>query len=271
MNQNNLNVDQSQPKNVPFQFDDFSDDFNIDENSFKPVTKGLGFHQESARKQFTPAQIKATKLSTQPSSMSSTLPTAKLPKTANFELGKSVARNVEEKSSLTLSGASASKGALAAFYGEAEVKIEEKMEMKESKKDMVKNRVEANAVNQFLAFIVDILLVLSFTVATIAALVAVSRIDVQILFKVISIQDQIIFGSSLFIIYYLLYFTILDLNASPGKSLMKMRLYTASGKNVAVKHTFSRALITLLSLPALMLPTVLDFQGRLSGTKVFKD
>jgi len=270
MNQNNLNVDQSQPKKVPFQFDDFSDDFNIDENSFKPVTKGLGFHQESARKQFTPAQIKATKLSTQPSSMSS-LPTAKLPKTANFELGKSVARNVEEKSSLALSGASASKGALAAFYGEAELKIEEKIEMKESKKDMGKNRVEANAVNQFLAFVVDILLVLSFTVATIAALVAVSRIDVQILFKVISIQDQIIFGSSLFIIYYLLYFTILDLNASPGKSLMKMRLYTASGKNVAVKHTFSRALITLLSLPALMLPTVLDFQGRLSGTKVFKD
>lgn len=267
MNQNNLNVEQSPIKKVPFQFDDLTDDFNIDENSFKPVTKGLGFHQESKRKQFTPAQIKATKLSTQPSA----LPTAQLPKTASFELGKSVVRNVEEKSLSLSSNGAASKGALAAFYGEAETKFEERVEIKDTKKETTKNRVEANAVNQFLAFVVDILLVLSFTLATIAALVAVSRIDVQILFNVISVQDQIIFGSSLFIIYYLLYFTILDLNASPGKSLMKMRLYTANGKNVAVKHTFSRALITLLSLPALMLPTVLDFQGRLSGTKVFKD
>ena len=51
---------------------------------------------------------------------------------------------------------------------------------------------------------------------------------------------------------------------------MGIRLLRTNDKNVEVKHTFTRALISLLSFVALFLPMVIDFQGRLSDTKVVK-
>lgn len=270
MNQNDHNHDQLnslKSKTVPLNIPDFMDDINIDESSFKPVTKGLGFHQEVKQKQFTPAPVSATKLHHEPLSK-------------NTEIGKSIAKSFDHKkvaktSTSLVPSTNTPKSALAAFYGESTTASSttdiEKVETTIlSKKETIK-RADASMYAQFVAYIVDLALVISFTVATIAALVLVSRIDYKILFQVISLHDQVVFGSSLFIIYYLLYFTILDLNASPGKSLMGIRLYTAVGKNVSTKHTFGRALITLLSTAALTLPTLLDFQGRLSGTKVFKD
>lgn len=271
MNQNEQNHDHLnliKSKSVSINIPDFMDDLDIDESSFKPVTKGLGFHQEVKQKQYTPASVVATKL--QHDSM----------KKSN-EIGRSIAKSFDEKKSLKNAaiGASAStpKGALAAFYGEASSSMNsaisetEKVETTLLNKKEITKKDDASMYAQFFAYLIDLALVASFTMATIAALVAVSRIDYRILLQVISTKDQVVFGSSLFIIYYLLYFTILDLNASPGKSLMGIRLFTASGKNVSTKHTFGRALITLLSIAALTLPTLLDFQGRLSGTKVFKD
>ena len=95
-------------------------------------------------------------------------------------------------------------------------------------------------------------------------------IQFQILSRLISTQDLIVFTSSIFSIYYLLYFTILDLSTSPGKTIMGIRLLRTDNKNVAVKNTFIRALISLVSSVALFLPMLLDFQGRLSDTKVVK-
>lgn len=268
MNQNDINKDQLNSKPVMLNIPDFMDDLNIDETSFKPVTKGLGFHQEVKQKQFTPAAVNVTKLQHEPIKK-------------NIEIGKSIAKSFDDKKIKTKSNTitaqtTTTKGALAAFYADASVSSELSLESEKvesslfNKKETIK-KVDASMYAQFIAYIVDVALVLSFTIATIAALVLVSRIDYRLLMKMISLNDQVVFGSSLFIIYYLLYFTILDLNASPGKSLMGIRLYTASGKNVSTKHTFGRALITLLSVAALTLPTILDFQGRLSGTKVFKD
>lgn len=271
MNQNEQNHDHLssvKSKAISINIPDFMDDLDIDESSFKPVTKGLGFHQEVKQKQYTPASVIATKLQHEPVKK-------------NNEIGRSIAKSFDEKKSLknTVAGTSAStpKGALAAFYGEASTNMvspineAEKVETTLLSKKEIAKKEDASMYAQFLAYIIDLALVASFTLATIAALVAVSRIDYKILLQLISTKDQAIFGSSLFIIYYLLYFTILDLNASPGKSLMGIRLYTVTGKTVSTKHTFGRALITFLSIAALTLPTLLDFQGRLSGTKVFKD
>lgn len=262
--QNSNQLNSTKLKSVPLNIPDFIDDFNIDETSFKPVTKGLGFHQEVKQKQFTPANVMATKLQNETT------------KTKN--VAKYIASSIDDKKrGDTQTQAISNKGALAAFYGNTavleniEVKDNENLKASVFKSEATAKRLEASSYAQFIAYMIDVLLVLSFTIATIAALVLVSRIDYAILLKAISIQDQVIFGSSLFIIYYLLYFTVLDMNASPGKAVMNIRLYTANGKNVGTKHTFMRALITLLSVAALTLPTLLDFQGRLSGSKVFKD
>lgn len=271
MNQNELSQDPSAVVPVSLKIPDLMDELELDESSFKPVTKGLGFHQEVKQKHFTPKVVSATKLS------------VSLDK-KNTDLGKSIAKNFDEKNQskkMSMStSVNASKNALSAFYAESTIVSQSETStnldfvnldklMPEKNKNTKKS--DASAYAQLLAFFVDLALVLSFTTATVAALVAVSRIDAKVLYQVISLQDQIVFGSSLFIIYFLLYFTILDLNASPGKALFGIRLYTANGAAVSARHTFGRAVITLLSVAALMLPTILDFQGRLSGTKVFKD
>ena len=67
-----------------------------------------------------------------------------------------------------------------------------------------------------------------------------------------------------------MYFSILDLSNSPGKTILGIRLVKSDDTQVSAKQTFTRALITLLSGVALFLPTLLDFQGRLSETKVVK-
>jgi len=51
---------------------------------------------------------------------------------------------------------------------------------------------------------------------------------------------------------------------------MGIRLLKTDNTNVSVKNTFTRALVSLLSVVALFLPMLLDFQGRLSDTKVVK-
>ncbi len=252
----------SSNKNIHFDIDSLNE-FQIDENSFKPVTKGLGFHQETKRKQFAATPVKATRVSV-PS----------VPHKNQFELGKSISKsfdsNIQDKQNLD-KNLNRTKGALAAFYGEQTIPDVALPNVEEERSSKIVSRIEAAAIPQGLAFLVDVLLVLSFTVATLAALVVASRIEFNILIKIISQTDQIVFGSSLFVIYFLLYFTILDLNATPGKSIFGLRLYRADGKDVSVKHTLGRALITLFSVVTMMLPTLLDFQGRLSGTKVFKD
>ena len=240
------------------------DEFNIDEDSFKPMTKGLGFHQEQKRTSFKP-----------------------LPK----EVKPFGTARTQPKASAVLSSMPGSQAAkvsashmptgLEAFYGAkgnpgnqnqiiSQNDHEKKLELNDIS---VSNKVNYEAASigiQFFAWIVDLLVVASFVAITGALLVFASGIQFQILVRLISTQDLMAFTSAIFSIYYLLYFTILDLSASPGKTIMGIRLLKTNNTNVTVKNTFTRALVSLLSSVALFLPMLLDFQGRLSDTKVVK-
>jgi uncharacterized RDD family membrane protein YckC len=246
----------STPKTeAPFQVN--LDEFNISEDSFKPMTKGLGFHQEQKRSTFAPA-----------------------PKEVK-PFGAVARTNTPAKSVLNpLSGQTAAAttnhmpSGLEAFYGTkgtsgsqtnvTEKKLDlEKLETKTTVKT-------ASAFAQFFAWIIDVLVVTSFVAITGALLVFASGIQYKMFARLISNQDLITFSAAIFSIYYLLYFTILDLTASPGKTVMGIRLVKSDNSNVSVKNTFTRALISLLSSVALFLPMLLDFQGRLSDTKVVK-
>jgi uncharacterized RDD family membrane protein YckC len=143
-------------------------------------------------------------------------------------------------------------------------------EIAEVKTEKVLSHKPAPQLSQFFAWVIDVLVIASFVALTEALLVLASGIELRMYSRLISSNDLAIFSAAIFSIYYLLYFTILDLSASPGKTVFGIRLAKANGREVSVKHTFLRALISLVSGVALFLPMLLDFQGRLSDTKVVK-
>jgi uncharacterized RDD family membrane protein YckC len=242
------------------------DEFNISEDSFKPMTKGLGFHQEQKRASFKPKPVEVKPFGT-----------ARTQPKASVVLSSLDTQNASTVSKHLPSG-------LEAFYGakgnSGKQNRTDNHENSQNSQNSNEPRIEKTEIKnvfktaplslQFTAWIIDLLVVSSFVAITGALLVFASGIQFQMFSRLISNFDLIVFTAAIFSIYYLLYFTILDLTASPGKTIMGIRLVKINNINVSVKHTFTRALISLFSSVALFLPMLLDFQGRLSDTKVVK-
>lgn len=236
------------------------DEFNISEDSFKPMTKGLGFHHEQKRPAFKPAPKEVKPFGANPKSQ---------PKASSL-LKPMSAQNEATATAHVPTGLEAFYGAKGSTGPQTNI-LDKKMEDLADKLVEAKPQYKtASGITQFFAWIVDVLVIASFVAVTGALLVFASGIKFEMFARLISQQDLIVFTAAIFSIYYLLYFTILDLSASPGKTIMGVRLLKADNSNVSVKNTFTRALISLLSAVALFLPMLLDFQGRLSDTKVVK-
>lgn len=239
------------------------DEFQISEDTFKPMTKGLGFHQDTKRPSFKPAPKEVKAFGSAKSAVNQTL--------------SSIPTSIGAPKSTP--SANQMPSGLEAFYGAKPVAetdtqnlfekpLHEKTEIKKEKAISTKKAAPQTA--QFFAWVIDILVIASFVALTGALLVFASGIEFTMYSRLISPKDLGIFATAIFSIYYLLYFTILELSATPGKTIFGIRLVTTSGHEVSVKHTFARALISLVSGVALFLPMLLDFQGRLSDTRVVK-
>jgi uncharacterized RDD family membrane protein YckC len=239
------------------------DEFQINEDTFKPMTKGLGFHQDTKRPSFKPApkEVKA-------------FGSPKAP--VNPSLG-SIPTSMKQSNASTQ--ANHLPTGLEAFYGakpatpEVANNLFERNIKDESRKEtkaVVTNSETAPQAAQFLAWVIDVLVIASFVVLTGALLIFASGIEFNMYSRLISTKDLMIFTAAIFSIYYVLYFTILDLSSTPGKTIFALKLVKVDGDEVTVKHTFGRAIISLASGIALFLPMLLDFQGRLTDTKVVK-
>lgn len=249
--ENNLNApERNSTKGINFSFDEFE----ISEESFKPVTKGLGFHQEQKRV-----------------STSVKLVQKEISKAPTHSLLNEISKPNKETVKNTIPTG------LEAFYGtkgtpkQVSALSENEIDLIVDKKIIEENKYSlASGVSQLTAWLIDLALVASFSAITTVVLILVSGMSFQSFLKVVPMVDLITFSSVLFSIYYLLYFTILELNVSPGKTILGIRLMRTDDQEVSVKNTFIRALVSLLSFVALFLPMVIDFQGRLSDTKVVK-
>lgn len=224
------------------------DDFELNAESFKPVTKGLGFHQEQKKVNFkatTPVNYEKT---------NSQAPLNNLLKTNDLRIKNQAPSGLE------------------AFYGTKPAPMEETSLLDNSATPVKQNTAfkDADQSIQLAAWLIDLVVILSSVVLTCALLVVASGIDFQTMVKLVSESDLILFGSSIFAIYYMLYFTILELSTTPGKTILGIRLINTDQSALSAKHTFLRTLVSLLSLFVFCLPMILDFQGRLSDTKIVK-
>jgi hypothetical protein len=232
------------PINISF------DDFEINAESFKPVTKGLGFHHEQKKTTFKPTSRPQSEITR-----------------SNLPLNK-----ISSETALKVK-AQAPVG-LEAFYSNPNILAPIQSESTPiTPNEITINTETVNSVSlatQTLSWIVDLILVLSLVALTGISLVIASGIEYGLILKLISKIDLAVFSGSVFAIYYILYFTILDLSGTPGKLLLGIRLVGTEKNNFSIKNTFLRSLISLLSIFVFCLPMLLDFQGRLSDTKLVK-
>ncbi len=214
---------------------------NDEEFNFKPITQGLGFHKEAKRRLpiSKPKSIQKTNINTQK------------PK---VELRTSERKEVPNE----LMG-------LDAFYSGSEVSISSL----EEENQLGVGETIGNS-DQVLAWAIDVVIILSVQMATMLLLTIVAKTNGIILANLIQSAEMLILTSALFIIYFLLYFSILDVSASPGKTIKGVMLVCSTGGRLEVRHTFTRALIVLLSPCLLFLPLLFDWQSKLSDTTLIR-
>lgn len=249
------------------------DDFQLSEESFKPMTKGLGFHHEPKKQAFKPAPQEA-----KPIVHTKSLPTQGMPTNAARAQKQSFVPMADLSKDNQKTTNNHIPSGLEAFYStnnsalanSASVESTFFEEKNKTSAKIGKKYQSAPAVYQLSAYVIDILLICSFVIFTAALLVLASGIELSMYSRIISQQDLLVFAVAMFSIYYLLYFTILDASSTPGKTIFGLKLVKTDGRPVAVKDSFFRAIISLISGVALFLPLMLDFHGKLTDTKVVK-
>lgn len=220
-------------------------DFDLDNLEFKPINKGLGFHQKGKEK----TQKRATA------------------RTVNKTVARPArARNVQS----TKAESNISRSSLDSFYNsepsERINKIDARIDIK-SEPDVVSENFLGKA---FAAWIIDLGIVAFFLFVTGLFLVLASGINLSLIETVLASNEIYAFGGLLFVFYYYLYFTILDVSGSPGKNTMSIKIVGQDTQPVRMKQLFVRTTVSLLSLPLLGLPLLIDAHGKMSRTKLVK-
>ncbi|MBT6324960.1 MAG: hypothetical protein HOJ35_03260 [Bdellovibrionales bacterium] len=213
---------------------------NDEDFSFKPITQGLGFHKEAKRR----LPISKPKPKPKPKSIQK----------PNIEFSTNDSKSLTNE----LSG-------LDAFYSGSEVSISS---LEEENQLGVGETIRNS--DQLLAWAIDVVIILSVQMATMLLLTIVAKTNGIILANLVQSAEMLILTSTLFVIYFLLYFSILDVSASPGKTIKGVMLVCSTGGRLEVRHTFTRSLIVLLSPFLLFLPLIFNWQSKLSDTTLIR-
>lgn len=257
---NQSKVDHEQAKKNPIALELESDD----EFDFKPITKGLGFHQSV--KKTTPART--TSAGVMNRSLSSARPqgTQKIPQVPSLN----------STPTQSLSSASSLPQELKAFYETPAATQTESAAIRQKAATQnleVETRTPtAGSIIQLAAWLIDLVVIAIFVLATMAALFYTLEIDFSVWKEVITRSRNYVVPLSLFSIYYILYFGVWDLVGGLGKTLMGIKVVSrVKGEKLSFLKTSLRAVISLLSLAVFGLPHIVDFQGKLSDTEVVSE
>ena len=212
----------------------------MDDFEFRPVTKGLGFHQERRNERPTITSVEGIRKSSHirpntthghASNLTQTQALRSSPTTKLEQQPFSSTRVVEN-------------------VGPKEVLAAKGM--------------------QFLAWSIDVSIVCLLTWITfeIFAWLTGSRL---LFFRVMG-HDLVIaaLACAVFAVYYLAFFTVMDLAGTPGKMIMRLRLVKNGNGPITTRHTLLRSFLTLISFFALGLPMYMDFQGKLSDSRLIR-
>ncbi len=222
-----------------------NEEFNFDEVSFKPLTKGLGFHKKDT-----------------PKVPISNTPVKVPPVQSKFKGNQALPSKGQES--------------LGTFYEHSNIwpgQVENDSNNEEDEADVI-DRVElcdALLYEKASSFIVDLVIIIALASVTFLSFFYFSPIKTNEVTGFLISASFLKAFFILFSVYFITYFSFLDLDRTPGKILFNLRLVDLNGEQVAFKHTFLRSLITLSSFLVAFLPLIVDFHGKLSDSKLVKN
>ncbi|MCK5882238.1 MAG: RDD family protein [Bacteriovoracaceae bacterium] len=220
-------------------FDDF-DDFD-----FKPVTKGLGFHHGDKKE------------------------------SKKFNRTGALEKNIERRrkplgDDLPIN--SISKDNLSSFYQTSQgPSSEPSITVSALNQDIPVREVHESAsfYIRFVSWVSDLIVVISLLAVTLCGFFILLGVGFSQIDSMLTLSEFTIFGGVFFSVFYVAYFSVLDLNGSLGKMLFGLIVKSDEG-NLSLNQTMIRSMITLFSFVLLFFPALIDLQGKITHTKVVR-
>jgi uncharacterized RDD family membrane protein YckC len=230
------------------------DEFDLDSFELKPINKGLGFHDEQKREKVVSRSV---------SKVGPTLRQA-------TKASPSLSGNKFLHSTPQAMASSGLMNGVEAIYGSHE-KLTRQEDQKVKKEKTQLKLKEASYLSMALAFVIDLTVVTSTTTLLLASFYALGFTEFNVTGLMNFITDSSIFALLFFSLTFLSYFSLLEPVGTIGKRLLSLRVcHSASRKTATIRQSFTRSLVTLMSLGLAGIPLILDFQGKLSDSRVIQ-
>ncbi len=234
-------------------------EIDLDDISFMPMTEGLGL-LNNPQKTFSKTTLKSSRSVKSPLALLGSGLSANLPSVNDQQIQQASLRNFYDFNQ---------KDSVGERQLARDKKITSMTQAKVAEAKQLKKTVKY--ISQPLAWLIDITIIALAVTTTFFFFWISSGISLPTLNKIISTNELMVFSSSIFALYYLIYFSILELSATPGKAILKIKITKVDNEEINIKNTALRATITLISFLVAGLPLLMDFQGKLSDTQVEKN
>lgn len=230
-------------KNSPLEIDDLFDDLD-----FKPITSGLGFHQKNSNPK--PAFTERV-----------------TPQSASQTPDKLVTSITQQPAASEIY-----QNDLSAFYNTSSILQEEAISPSTKKEKEVKRLKVASSGQRFGAFIADLLFISSLLSIVVVVMARIIHMDALSAWRNYP-QEITPLVVSLFVGFYLMYFSIFDKfpGASLGKTLFNLRVVEKRNqKALSFTQLFVRSFITLIGFLSLGLFFYFDLQNKVTNSEVVR-
>lgn len=238
--------------NVSDDLKETSDDINVDEFTFRPINQGLGFHQK--REKVLSGFIAPKKNVRQHPQMASPIPGSLTSGTANI----SNLSNIK----------------LESVYGNSSQKTDKEPEVDvvdKQQKNVSSNRYsEVSRIALVVAWVIDMMMISAICAMIFFASLKVANLNLSHLRQLITLENAL-YLVALGSFIYIIYFSIWDLVASPGKALLRLKVVSVNDQPPKIHQTFVRAFIGLINVCFFGLVVFFDFHSDFSKTKVVKE
>lgn len=228
------------------------DEFDIDSYDFKPVTKGLGFHDPLEK-----------------SKRPTTGPGGSIRKPVRTG---SLRASHLQNTPITVSDPGLMTG-IDALYGNRPMESKLVVGNKEEKKIEITNSKikEASFMSMTGAFIVDTLVISLINLVLFSSFYAFAFKTIDLTGIQNFIFNSLPYFAILFGLIFVSYYSLLEPLGTAGKKLWGISTVMVGTKRpITIKSSFIRSLITLLSIPLLFFPLIFDFQGKLSDSTIIE-
>ncbi len=228
------------------------DEFDLDSFELKPINKGLGFHGDRVLDKVVIRKTGVTDIGFGRSEQSAPLLTG----------NKFLQNRPQEHASAGLMNG------VEAIYGTKKEKIKVKRTVKENIEPVLK---EASYFNMITAFVIDLSIIIFTTLLLLVSFYYIGFHQLTMEGFQEFILESFIYVGLIFALCFLSYFSLLEPVGTIGKRSLSLQVcQSCSNGAVTIRQSFTRSFVTLLSLTLVGVPLILDFQSKLSGSRVIQ-